>query len=152
MAVFEYESPNSWIMYVSFPLFLSLSCIENKELWIEKFIYQWEIYGGNFNKYVAVSSIIYWWKHRVELIETNLHCSWFDGGKWTVKIWSVLSVNMFLILGIFFGWHHVVKDIKLIFVITKQSISRNLHLEGDELFCVSVQMISLWQRKILFNF
>lgn len=67
------------------------------------------------------------------------------GGKLTAKLCSVLSVNIFLVLGVLFGLHHAGKVINLITCHHKiQNMSKMLHLEGDRLFFVSMQMISLW--------
>lgn len=39
-------------------------------------------------------------ENRDKLSETNLHSLWFDSGKLTVKIWSLLSISVFLVLGV----------------------------------------------------
>ena len=85
-------------------------------LWIETWLTNVK-FMKRISKYVDISRIIYWWKHRAELIETILHSLLFDSGKLTVKIWNVLSVNIFSVL--FFGLHHANTAINLQFVITK---------------------------------
>ena len=67
------------------------------------------------------------------MIETILHSLLFDSGKLTVKIWNVLSVNIFSVS--FFGLHHANTAINLIVCHHKiLKISRKLCLEGDRLF------------------
>ena len=122
----------SWIIHVSL-LSLSLSCIESIMVVNWNITYPCKIYEDNLVNNVDISRVMYWWKHRAELIETILHSLLFDSGKLTVKIWNVLSVNIFSVS--FFGLHHANTAINLIVCHHKiLKISRKLCLEGDRLF------------------
>lgn len=124
------------------PISVSLLHIEQSIMVVNWNInYQCKIYEENFSKYVDISRVTYWWKHRAELIKTILHSLLFDSGKLTAKIWNALSVNICSVL--FFGLHHADTAINLIVCHHKiLKISRKLHLEGDRLFHVSLQRIS----------